>query len=198
METSKVLIIIIIPLISALIGWLTNFVAIKSLFRPNKRINFFGFRIQGVIPKRKKVLAVKIAEIVEEYLLDHKDIEQIFSNPKNKEKIKNRVLPIVKDRIVQKIPLMFKSIAEPLINKILDEEIDSIIEKLSKELADHAFENLDIKNIVKEKIENYDTNEMETIIYKIASKELKHIEYLGGLIGLIIGLTQVGLFVFLG
>lgn len=198
METSKVFILILIPLISALIGWLTNYIAIKSLFRPNKRINFLGFRIQGVIPKRKKILAVKIAAIVEEYLLDHKDIEQIFSNPENKEKIKVRILPIIKDKIIQKIPLMFKSMAEPLINKILDEEIDSIIEKLSKELAEHAFENLDIKKIVKEKIEGYDTKNIETMIYKIASKELKHIEYLGGLIGLIIGLVQVVLFVFLG
>ena len=42
------------PLFGAAIGWLTNYVAIKLLFKPHRRVEIFGLNIQGVIPKRRK------------------------------------------------------------------------------------------------------------------------------------------------
>ena len=47
--------LLIMIFISATIGWITNWVAIKMLFRPHKEINFGLFKIQGLIPKRKKI-----------------------------------------------------------------------------------------------------------------------------------------------
>ena len=38
------------PLIGAAIGWFTNFVAIKLLFRPHEPVSIFGFSIQGDYP----------------------------------------------------------------------------------------------------------------------------------------------------
>lgn len=46
------------PIIGFIIGYFTNYLAIKMLFYPKKPI--FGF--QGVLPKRKNILAKKIAE----------------------------------------------------------------------------------------------------------------------------------------
>lgn len=50
--------LIILPLVGMIIGFLTNWVAIKLLFWPRKKI--LGF--QGVIPKRKEKIAEAIAE----------------------------------------------------------------------------------------------------------------------------------------
>ena len=49
---------IILPLTGALIGYLTNFLALKLLFHP--RTKTLGF--QGVIPKNKRLISEKIAE----------------------------------------------------------------------------------------------------------------------------------------
>ena len=51
--------IILIPIIGAIIGLITNWIAIKMLFHPRKKI----FGIQGVIPKRKKDIAKRIGDI---------------------------------------------------------------------------------------------------------------------------------------
>ena len=50
----------LLPLIAALIGWLTNLIAVKMLFHPRKSINLGFFSVQGVFPKRQKALAKKL------------------------------------------------------------------------------------------------------------------------------------------
>jgi uncharacterized membrane protein YheB (UPF0754 family) len=50
---------------------------------------------------------------------------------------------------------------------------------------------LDFQKIIEQKILNYDLSKLETIIYSIASHELKAIEYLGGILGFFIGVLQL-------
>ena len=45
--------LILMTVVGTFIGWITNYIAIKLLFRPYKEINILGFKLQGVIPKRK-------------------------------------------------------------------------------------------------------------------------------------------------
>jgi len=66
---------IVLSITGALIGWLTNLIAINFLFRPNKKI----LGIQGVIPKRKKILSEKIAEASLNFL--PKKIENLTKIP---------------------------------------------------------------------------------------------------------------------
>src|SRR5690606_18724795 len=58
-----------VPLISAFIGWMTNWIAIRMLFRPRNPVRLLGLRWQGLIPKRQKEIARKTAEIVEREIL---------------------------------------------------------------------------------------------------------------------------------
>lgn len=46
------------PVICALIGWFTNFLAVKMLFHPHKPIKIGPFTIQGIFPKRQSWLCV--------------------------------------------------------------------------------------------------------------------------------------------
>jgi uncharacterized membrane protein YheB (UPF0754 family) len=191
METKTLILIIVIPIISAFIGWLTNYIAIKSLFRPNKQKKILGLKIQGLIPKRKKALASNISQVVEKYFFSSNDIVKELEKPQNIKKIKQKILPILQEKIEDKIPQMLKPIATPIIQKTLEKEIDNLILKINEEIANHAFETIDIKSIVQEKLQNYDTKKLEKIIYKIAKKELKHIELLGALIGFMVGISQI-------
>ena len=49
-----------VPLISAMIGYLTNVVAIKMLFHPREPIRMLGLEIQGLLPRRQEAIANKI------------------------------------------------------------------------------------------------------------------------------------------
>jgi len=63
----------IIPvLVGAIIGYITNWLAIKMLFRPYEEKRIFGIHIPftpGLIPKERSRIAKKVGEVVGDYLL---------------------------------------------------------------------------------------------------------------------------------
>lgn len=69
--------LLLLAVVGALIGWSTNVVAIKLMFRPLEPLKIPGtrFTIQGLIPKRKTEIAKSIGDVISEELLS---IEQIM------------------------------------------------------------------------------------------------------------------------
>lgn len=65
---------ILLILIGSLIGWITNYIAIKMLFRPYKEINFGIFKLQGLIPKRQHEIGKTIANTIQTELISIEDI----------------------------------------------------------------------------------------------------------------------------
>ncbi len=71
------------PVVGAFIGYLTNMVAIKMLFRPLHAWRIFGVRVPftpGVIPSKRDELAINMGEMVGEHLLTSKEIGQALAN----------------------------------------------------------------------------------------------------------------------
>lgn len=69
------------PLIGAVIGYFTNFIAVKMLFRPLREVKIGNFRLPftpGIIPKGKERLAKALGAAVGENLLTREDLEKIF------------------------------------------------------------------------------------------------------------------------
>lgn len=65
------------PLVGALIGWLTNALAVKMLFHPYKPWHIGKIRLPltpGIIPRRRHELAKAIGRAVEEKLLTYDDL----------------------------------------------------------------------------------------------------------------------------
>ena len=71
------------PLIGALIGYCTNYIAVKMLFHPYKEVKLFGLTLPftpGVIPKNKPRLAHAIARAVSEVLLTKEDFAGLITD----------------------------------------------------------------------------------------------------------------------
>ncbi|WP_374048407.1 DUF445 family protein, partial [Staphylococcus coagulans] len=72
-------------IIGAIIGGVTNMIAVKMLFHPFKAYYIFGKRMPftpGLIPKRREEIATKIGQVVEEHLLTESLIREKL-NSKN-------------------------------------------------------------------------------------------------------------------
>ena len=65
---------ITIPAIGGLIGWITNWLAVKMIFRPVKPRRILFFRVQGLIGRRQQELAKAIGNVVGNHLVEHKDV----------------------------------------------------------------------------------------------------------------------------
>ena len=83
------------PLLGAFIGYVTNSIAIKMLFRPLKEIKLFGglrggFRLPftpGILPKERHKLAESIGRMVEQELLTSEVLKERLSRVEVREKI---------------------------------------------------------------------------------------------------------------
>lgn len=194
--------ILILTIVGGLIGWITNILAIKLLFRPINpiKIPILNIEILGLIPKRKKEIATNIGEVISNELLSMDDIlKQAFDNSDGSD-FNSYIIEKIKNIINEKlniIPMPFRMMAAPYIDDILNKEVPSAMDEISADLLDKAKEKVDIQAIVEEKINELDLEKLEDIIIQVAKKELKHIEILGLVLGAIIGILQGILVVFL-
>ena len=70
------------PLLGGLIGYVTNYIAIRMLFRPLRPWRFLGMRVPltpGIIPGKRGELARKMGEMVGEHLLTADDVGRAFA-----------------------------------------------------------------------------------------------------------------------
>lgn len=82
------------PVLGAFIGYLTNYVAIKMLFRPLKKWHILGIRVPmtpGVIPSKRHMLAENIGEMVGKHLLTAHDVGQAINSENFQHKLKNMI-----------------------------------------------------------------------------------------------------------
>lgn len=191
--------LLLMALIGGLIGWLTNVIAIKLLFRPIVpiKIPLTPFYIQGLMPKRRSEIAKSIGETVQNELLSIEEImdELIEAMDKTEiiEAIKKYVLKLVEEKMPSMVPSMFRGMIVKYVGELIDEQGEQIINELSEKVIHHASENVNISEMVENKINAFPMEELERLVLDIAKKELKHIEVLGGIIGLVIGIIQWGL-----
>lgn len=194
--------ILILTIVGGLIGWITNILAIKLLFRPINpiKIPILNIKILGLIPKRKNEIASNIGEVISNELLSIDDILNQALKNSDRENFNSYIIDKIKNILNEKlniIPLPFRMMATPYIDEILNKEVPSAINEISADLLNKAKENVNIQEIVEKKINELDLEKLEDIIIKVAKKELKHIEILGLVLGAIIGVLQGILVIFL-
>ncbi|MEJ2518894.1 MAG: DUF445 family protein [Desulfuromonadales bacterium] len=82
------------PLLGALIGYVTNYIAIRMLFRPLRPWRLFGLRLPltpGIIPAKRGELAERMGEMVGSHLLTADDVRQALEKPVFRQELKRAV-----------------------------------------------------------------------------------------------------------
>ncbi|WP_296863874.1 DUF445 family protein [Thermosyntropha sp.] len=187
--------LVIIPLVSAFIGYLTNVIAIKLMFWPRKPINLGFFVLQGLLPKRQADIARSVGELVEQQLFSMDELLDKIDNPEMHDKITDRLTGIVKNKIDTVLPSILPGKISRLITdnleRMLRKEVPGLIRQVMDSGRDYLTEEVKIKQMIEDKINDYDLTQLEEMIKSVSSPELRFIEVLGGVLGLFIGLVQV-------
>lgn len=90
------------PLIGALIGYCTNYIAVKMLFRPRHEKYFFGHKVPltpGAIPKGKARLAKSVGDVISNHLVTSEDIESKALNEETEAAVTERIMKMLKSDI---------------------------------------------------------------------------------------------------
>ena len=189
--------LVIMVIISAAIGWITNWVAIKMLFRPHNEINLGLFKIQGLIPKRRAEIGIGIANVIQNELISIKDVIANIDREEFSKRLNDLIDDVLeknlKTKVKEKFPVMQMFFSDKMA-KDVSNTIKGIVmenqEKIFEIFSNYAEENIDFSTIIKDKISNFSLDKLEEIINSLAKKELKHIEVIGAILGAFIGLVQ--------
>ena len=188
---------LVMILISGAIGWITNWVAIKMLFRQHKEINFGLFKIQGLIPKRRTEIGSGIANIIQNELISVKDVISNIDREEFSKRLNALIDEVLdknlKKKVKEKFPFLQMFFTDKIAKDVGNTIKDIIMgnqEKIFEIFSNYAEENIDFEVIISDKISNFSLDKLEEIITFLAKKELKHIEVIGAILGMLIGAVQ--------
>jgi uncharacterized membrane protein YheB (UPF0754 family) len=190
----EILRFILLVIIGGLIGWTTNKLAIKMLFRPVNPHKILGITIQGVFPRRKDQIAISLAEIIEQELLSKEVLMDQLLDEDKLEGIKSKLKTVIIDKLAEGIPPMAAMFVggdiKAFIKKYIDKHGDEIFNEMIGEFRNIGLENIDIHKLVKNRIDELDFVEFEKIIFGLMNKELHFVEIIGLFLGGLIGIIQ--------
>lgn len=146
--------IIIRPLIGAAIGYITNWIAVKMMFRPLSPVKIGKFTLPftpGIIPKNKSRIAESIGQTISQNLLTEETIKSALLSEEMKLKLKEKIIDNLNTLSESEIT------SKELISEYIDETSYNIcLNNINEKLTDSIFEtivNYNIGKIIAEQIE---------------------------------------------
>jgi len=192
-------IVLLIPLISAVVGWFTNVVAIKMMFHPVEFVGippYLGW--QGVIPANALRLAKVSNALITQKLLS---LRELFDETFNADAFTGKlgeVIDDVTDQIIDEIATkrakaMWENAGELMQNKVREHvraEVIDVSHAIALDMADDIDEIMDIERTVLEAIDRHKAL-MGEMFYEVGREEFKFIERSGLYFGFVFGVVQM-------
>lgn len=195
---SKYIGYILLPIIAGMIGWFTNWIAVFMLFRPRNPTYILGINFQGVFPKRQKYLAEQLGNLVANELFSAHDIKNRLLGGDSVAHIVELIEGKVDDFLLNTFPdkypitsIFFGTRRKAQIKADLIHEVQNTVPGLLEDYAENIDKQIDIKEIVRDKVEALDPIKLENLLNSILKKEFRFIEWIGALLGFFIGIVQV-------
>lgn len=191
------------PLFGALVGWITNHLAVRMLFWPRRPTKFLFFTLQGIFPKRQALLAKKLGHVVATELFSAKDLKEVLdaaaSSSRLSGAIDRRLDELISSKLEKVLPDAVSFIAPQIskaIRSALIQDIEAAAGPILKEISSGIGDELGIEKLVENKIASYSSERLEELLISVMRTEFRFIEMLGAIIGFMIGLAQLAIFSF--
>ncbi len=196
LAANVLLVIVLVPLVTAFIGYITNWAAVKMIFQPEEFVGVWKIGWQGVLPSKADLFAKDVAGNVGDVLspaelaerLDPAQMEELFAHRLDDElpgvvrEVAEMLAPGVWDGMApeaqQMVLLQIKTEGRQLAQEIFDD-----LQGISHEL-------LDLEALVFDLLSGPNVKRLTRLFQEIGGKELRAIVRFGGYFGFIIGCFQ--------
>jgi uncharacterized membrane protein YheB (UPF0754 family) len=191
--------LLLIPIISAVVGWVTNYLAVKMMFYPIKFIGikklFLGW--QGLIPAKRKEMAEISVDLVLGKLLSVDELAARLDPDKVREAIERRLKQVIKriinDVMKESAPTIWAAMpaaGKNLVYARVEADIPNTVEKMVKDFQLNVNEIIDIKELVVNYLSEHPAL-INEIFLTAGNKEFPFIVRSGLYFGFILGLPTM-------
>lgn len=176
------------PVIGAIIGGVTNDVAIRMLFRPYAPWRVLGWRVPltpGLIPRERAQIAQAIAQTFTEHVLDTDQVADLLLTDRVRAALRDKVAGMVDQLggLLGANPAML-TMAKGMAGDLLLREIDALA-RADGPTGEH------IRERIRERIDALDVARLEALVLGFSRKQFRAITWFGVLLGGLIGVVQV-------
>ncbi|WP_370950461.1 DUF445 domain-containing protein [Amycolatopsis sp. cg5] len=190
---------IVLPLFGFLIGWLTDWLALKMIFLPREPRTFFGFYTwQGVFQKRRDQVAADYGDMIAREIITIPNlIEAVLKGPKS-----DRLFQLI-TREVQKTIDQQASIVKPFVavavgTRKFQEMKQTAATKAAERVPetirhaeDYAINALDVRNTIVDRMRRLTALEFEQLLRPAFRQDEWKLIAVGAIIGGLVGELQV-------
>ena len=188
----------ILPLGGLLVGYLTNWIAIRIIFEPKRPIKFLGMTIQGMFLKRQKEVSRVYSDIIEKKLLTAENITKAVYYGPGSSNLLDLIQLHVNDAIERYVsvaqPYFALSVGSENYFKMKDLAVNRIYEDSDKYLLylhDYATEALHIGDDLCEKMEELSPEEFEGVLRPAYQQDEWKLIAVGAVLGMGAGFLQL-------
>ena len=168
------------------------------LFHPRQPKKILGFTLHGIFPKRQQQFAEKLGRLVSSELLSFSDIESKITSKENLDKImphvETHIDSFIRNKLSDTFTLISMFIGDKTINQLKDgfmKELQQIFPELMQKYMGNLKKDLDLEQIVIQKVQGFSSDKLEVVLNDIMKKEFFFVEIIGGVLGFVIGVLQV-------
>jgi len=184
----------LIPVTSAFSCWIVIKLFLTILFRPLEPRSVLGIKVQGILPKKQSAIAAQAGKIAaEEFSVEV--IEEKISNPSALKKImpliEEHIDDFLRNKLKKEMPFIGAFVGDKTINslkKVFTTELENLFPNIMRKYASNLIADINIEQLIRQKIAAASIQELEASIKKNLAKELRLAELISALVGLIIGL----------
>ncbi|MEM6674892.1 MAG: DUF445 family protein [Planctomycetota bacterium] len=194
---------ILLPLLGALIGYGTNRIAVGMIFRPIEPKRVLGVTVQGLIGRRQKDLARSIGEVVGDHLVRPEDLNGALEKLDLESFVDRAFASGLEPKIAElrRMPLVGTFLTDERVGDLRQHAVRGVLEnreEILEGLRQGIEDGVDVHALVESKVATFPIERIEELVLHVASRELRAIELLGGVLGGLVGLAQAGLLAALG
>lgn len=189
---------LIMPAFGLVVGWFTDWLALKMIFNPKRPVHLFGFEIQGLfLHRRNEVAADYGALIADEIITPRRVIEAILRGP-----LSDRVFAMIRREVQAAMDRSAGGLARPFIMVTIGSAryqqmkatiAAKIMERLPETMRyveDYARDTMDIRNLLREKMQQLDDRQFERLIRPAFEQDEWILIAVGAALGFVMGEMQ--------
>ena len=185
------------------VGWLTNFLALKIIFRPLYPTGIGRFKIQGLFLKRQNEVSETFARINCVELLGTEQIwNAILTGPNRKNfqiLLRNHSLVFTEKLIGGLKPLALTAMGTEKFLLMKEDIATKVILKLPNIIGlsyDYTTKALDMETTIRTKMQDLGPAEFEGVLHPAFEEDEMTLIMVGGFLGMMVGFVQIGIFSF--
>ena len=188
---------LIMPAFGLVVGWSTDWLALKMIFRPKRPVRILGLEIQGLFLKRRREVAADYGKLIaDEVITAHKVIEAIVTGP-----LSDRVFALVARQVQAALdrsagparPLVAVTIGTARYQQLKKTISAKVIERLPETMRyveDYARETMDVQNLLVQKMQELDEQQFEALIRPAFEQDEWILITVGAVLGFVMGEAQ--------